>query len=145
MLKIYLLVVTEEYESYTPFKMLFISFSLGALRTCNFTHSHISPPNSSVPLGSAGVILVYGLCWWISGGGGYVLVNVPSSCSWSLLQTRTREHLHARAHRPREHGALLAWCCAILLTGLKWNLKHPLGPVYFTHHTPCMFMPFALQ
>lgn len=62
MLKIYLLVVTEEYESYTPFKMLFISFSLGALRTCNFTHSHISPPNSSFPLGSAGVILVYGLC-----------------------------------------------------------------------------------
>lgn len=45
--RIYLLEVTEEYEFYTPFKMLFISLSLGALSTSNFTHSYNSPPNSS--------------------------------------------------------------------------------------------------
>lgn len=39
--------VTEEYEFYTPFKMLFISLSLGAQSTSNFTHSYNSPPNSS--------------------------------------------------------------------------------------------------
>lgn len=45
--RIYLLEVTEEYEFYTPFKMLFISLSLGALSTSNFTHSYNSPPSSS--------------------------------------------------------------------------------------------------
>lgn len=39
--------VTEEYEFYTPFKMLFISLSLGAQSTSNFTHSYNSLPNSS--------------------------------------------------------------------------------------------------
>lgn len=39
--------MTEEYEFYTPFKMLFISLSLGAQSTSNFTHSYNSPANSS--------------------------------------------------------------------------------------------------
>lgn len=39
--------MTEEYEFYTPFKMLFISLSLGAQSTSNFTHSYNSLPNSS--------------------------------------------------------------------------------------------------
>lgn len=74
--RIYLLEVTEEYEFYTPFKMLFISLSLGALSTSNFTHSYNSPPNSSC-FSSGFLRSHFGLC----------PLRCSSCCGWRQLHT----------------------------------------------------------
>lgn len=85
--------VTEEYEFYTPFKMLFISLSLGALSTSNFTHSYNSPPNSSCfSSGFLRVILVYVLSGAAHAvaGDSYTPVNFPNTPSPKGAHTHTR-------------------------------------------------------
>lgn len=95
--------VTEEYEFYTPFKMLFISLSLGAPSTSNFTHSYNSPPNSSCF--SSGLLRShFGLCSLPV----QLVQRLETVTGWRTFQTLLPHRVHTHTH-------------AVQASGMRWK------------------------